>query len=73
MASVGHWQQTWQLQENDFKQGVWVTGKVQSLIDDKNSTRFNLIISRVDDRELRRISLFALAGLDPNGRLNKAK
>ena len=65
MASVGHWQQTWQLQENDFKQGVWVTGKVQSLIDDKNSTRFNLIISRVDDRELRKDKLIRVSWARP--------
>lgn len=52
MASVGHWQQTWQLQEDDFTQGIWVKGKVASLIDSQTNTRFNLDISNVDERLL---------------------
>ncbi|WP_166423703.1 DNA internalization-related competence protein ComEC/Rec2 [Paraglaciecola sp. 20A4] len=52
MASVGHWQQTWQLQADDFKQGIWVNGQVASLIDSQKSTRFNLDISNIDGQLL---------------------
>ncbi|WP_339767285.1 DNA internalization-related competence protein ComEC/Rec2 [uncultured Paraglaciecola sp.] len=52
MASVGHWQQTWQLQADDFTQGIWVKGQVASLIDTEKSTRFNLDISNIDERIL---------------------
>ncbi|WP_083881998.1 DNA internalization-related competence protein ComEC/Rec2 [Paraglaciecola polaris] len=60
MASVGHWQQTWQLQADDFTQGIWIQGRITSLIDGKQSPRFNLDISVIEQRSLvkkRRIRL----------------
>tara|TARA_R110000744_G_scaffold13011_10_gene38287 strand:+ start:2503 stop:4857 length:2355 start_codon:yes stop_codon:yes gene_type:complete len=73
LASVGHWQQTWQLPARDFTQGVWVKGQVKSLIDDENSARFNLKISSIEDRKLIKDVLIRLSWKQPTWPLKQGQ
>jgi competence protein ComEC len=48
MASVGHWQQAWQLPEEKIQQTVMAEGRVESLTRPEATQRFNLNLNSLD-------------------------
>lgn len=51
MASVGHWQLSWQLPELQTRQLVEVQGQVNSLVAENERVVFNFSVDQISDRE----------------------
>jgi competence protein ComEC len=65
MASVGHWQLSWQLPEVQTRQVVEVQGRVESLVSQDQRIIFNFSADKLSDRAFIFPAMFRLSWQDP--------